>query len=621
MKMFLIIFALVGFTHLFAQKPPLPLDAYKKWCGLFNESISDDGRFVAYQEKAADGTIFTKVITLDGSPCGDTSWYTVKEKVNHPIGNDKLSTESLGGLLPVGFTLNQNSDPQFSGDGNKLYLELVRKQTSPADQHKESSVQIWKYNDDSLPPARTISNQYYYGKPFHAVLDLKTNKLIFINSESEDITVFPPRDAKSDYALTVSSVVKIAANKKQWFLNPHYEINLVSLSTGRRETIDETTCFQIRHFSPNGKFVIGYNLAKKRYFSYHLATKTLRFLATSIKHPFYDVEDDQPGFPNPYGIAGWSKNENNVYVYDQYDIWKISLDNSSAALNVTKGYGRKKRIVLRLLSIVKSKLEMQCDNLPEIAEDSILYVAGFSKDTKKNGFFSLVVGKNTSPELLHFSDSYFSFSAVVEPSSNMELPYMPVIKAKDANTFLLRRQTASEYPNLFVTTNFRDFRQITNVQPQVNYNWVRSELVKYQDAQGRTNNAIVYKPENFDSTRKYPVIFMLYERQSDALHIFNYLDLSGGTLNIPYFVSNGYIVVAPDIRYKTGEPGKSIFLSVNALANYMTKQRWVNASRMALQGHSFGGYEVNYLLTKTKRFAAAVEVAGLCDMLSTTISE
>jgi hypothetical protein len=32
------------------------------------------------------------------------------------------------------------------------------------------------------------------------------------------------------------------------------------------------------------------------------------------------AEDDHPDYPSPYGVAGWSENDNRVLIYDRYDI-------------------------------------------------------------------------------------------------------------------------------------------------------------------------------------------------------------------------------------------------------------------------------------------------------------
>ena len=75
-------------------------------------------------------------------------------------------------------------------------------------------------------------------------------------------------------------------------------------------------------------------------------------------------------------------------------------------------------------------------------------------------------------------------------------------------------------------------------------------------------------------------------------------------------MSRGYVVVCPDIWYEVGDPGSGIYDYVVSAVNYFKAKPWVAANRIGLQGHSWGGFEVNYLLTRTNVFACAVSAAG-----------
>jgi dipeptidyl aminopeptidase/acylaminoacyl peptidase len=93
--------------------------------------------------------------------------------------------------------------------------------------------------------------------------------------------------------------------------------------------------------------------------------------------------------------------------------------------------------------------------------------------------------------------------------------------------------------------------------------------------------------------------------------------LSNGTLNVAWFVSNGYLVFVPDIRYyKHGFPGNCAFEAVNSAADVLSRLPFINAKQMGLQGHSFGGWETNYIVSLTNRFAAAASSGGACDLVS-----
>src|SRR5690606_41270666 len=86
--------------------------------------------------------------------------------------------------------------------------------------------------------------------------------------------------------------------------------------------------------------------------------------------------------------------------------------------------------------------------------------------------------------------------------------------------------------------------------------------------------------------------------------------------NIPYYVSNEYLVFAPDIRYEIGYPGKSAEEYVNSGMRYLAENSWVDSTKMAIQGQSCGGYQVAHLITRTSMYAAAWSSAPVVNMTS-----
>ena len=159
--------------------------------------------------------------------------------------------------------------------------------------------------------------------------------------------------------------------------------------------------------------------------------------------------------------------------------------------------------------------------------------------------------------------------------------------------------------------------RISNINPQqADYLWGTPELFKWKAFDGTQLDGILYKPENFDENKKYPVMIYFYERRSESLY--NYLTPapSRSTVNIPYFVSNDYIVFVPDIVYKDGHPGESAYNCIVAGAQALAKNKWVDSKRMAIQGQSWGGYQVAYLVTRTDMFAAAGAGAPVSNMTS-----
>ena len=68
--------------------------------------------------------------------------------------------------------------------------------------------------------------------------------------------------------------------------------------------------------------------------------------------------------------------------------------------------------------------------------------------------------------------------------------------------------------------------------------------------------AILIKPENFDPSKKYPLMVYIYEELTQGLHSYAAPNV-GTSINITRYVSNGYVVLQPDIVYETGYPGQS----------------------------------------------------------------
>ena len=192
-----------------------------------------------------------------------------------------------------------------------------------------------------------------------------------------------------------------------------------------------------------------------------------------------------------------------------------------------------------------------------------------------------------------------------------------LVKAKDADEYIFDKNSFVESPNIYVTSDFKSETKLSNTNPQQqNYNWGTTELVKWTTPKGHSSEGILYKPENFDASKKYPMIVYFYEKLSENLYSYQAPAPTPSRLNIPFFVSNGYLVFVPDISYENGHPGASAVDYVNSGVEMLKKNSWVDGSKIGIQGQSWGGYQVAYLITKTNMYAAAWAGAPVVNMTS-----
>jgi dipeptidyl aminopeptidase/acylaminoacyl peptidase len=158
--------------------------------------------------------------------------------------------------------------------------------------------------------------------------------------------------------------------------------------------------------------------------------------------------------------------------------------------------------------------------------------------------------------------------------------------------------------------------KISNANPQqAEYVWGKAELIDYVNADGKTLRAVMIKPDNFDPSKKYPLMVYIYEQLANSLHSYRRPN-PGHSINITRYVSNGYVVLLPDIVYDTGYPGEAAEKCVIPAVNTAIAMNFVDPARIGIQGHSWGGYQITHLITRTNIFRAVQGGASVANMIS-----
>lgn len=307
---------------------------------------------------------------------------------------------------------------------------------------------------------------------------------------------------------------------------------------------------------------------------------------------FHDETHDTPNEPNPYGQMGWGVNDEVFYVYDKYDIWALD-PKGSKSWNWTGGTGRAQTIRYRY-----QRVDSEEKNI-DVSKPVLLNT--FHSVSKYGGFARYGAGANT-PEVLWSG------------------PYAPgfVTKQKNAEMYWVMRGNFSEIAELYETdSQFKEWKQRSLTNPQKEqFLWGEAELVSWISADGKPLEGILYKPEGFDPSKKYPMMVYFYETHSEGLYRSMSPAPSASTINIPFFVSRGYLVFTPDIVYSEGYPGKSAENSIIPGTLNLIAKGFVDENRIAIQGQSWGGYQVAHLVTRTNLFAAAGAGAPVSNMFS-----
>ncbi|TAE32636.1 MAG: S9 family peptidase [Cytophagales bacterium] len=147
------------------------------------------------------------------------------------------------------------------------------------------------------------------------------------------------------------------------------------------------------------------------------------------------------------------------------------------------------------------------------------------------------------------------------------------------------------------------------------------ELVNFTTSDGQKIDISIIKPADFDPAKKYPVMLDIYGGPG-AQSVYNDYSTSGWH---QYLAQQGYVIVSVNNRGSGGygrdfekivyeQLGKYESLDFAETARYLGKQPWVDAGRMAIRGHSYGGYMSSYtMLTHPGVFKVALVGAPVTD--------
>ncbi len=504
--------------------------------------------------------------------------------------------------MPTNFTLSENAQAiSFSKSGSHLFFGtapvLPVKDTLTPD-FERVSVDVWHYKDDYLQPLQLRNLQQELNKAYLARFDFDKGSVVQIGSSAFRNII---QTNEGDGAVFYGVADEGKRTASQWQGASFSDIYAINPLTGSKQLI-LTNIKGNTYPSSTGKYLVIYDEVKKKYSSYNSESQKMTSIAADIKMPLYDIENDVPDDPNAYGLAGWIENDESLLIYDQFDIWQIDPLGTKSSINITGGLGRKNNLVLRNITLDREARF--------IKKDQTLLLNVFNQKNKGSGLKTHVMG------------TLFEINA-----SNATLPtrISAVSKAKEADVISFGTETFQRSSNIAVidwkpNSILQDVQNALSLhQPnlqQANYNWGSAELFTWKAYTGKITEGIVYKPEDFDPKKKYPMIAYFYERSSDGLYGYSAPAPTPSRLNIPFFVSRGYIVFVPDIWYKTGYPGQSAYDYIVSGTRALVAKGYVDSTKLGLQGQSWGGYQIAHLITRTNLYAAAWAGAPVANMTS-----
>jgi dipeptidyl aminopeptidase/acylaminoacyl peptidase len=558
------------------------------------------------------GSLIAFLTDRDDYKAKQPSWSLYLVNKNAKQATKVVDAETDG--IPDGWWVASSAAPAFSEDQRRLYFntrpkpddlgkEKTKEQLEKEKEEPKAKLDIWHWQDPQLQPQQLLQANSERNRSYRAVFDLRDQNVVQLASEQLENVMADPR-SKSDVAIGLDrNKYEILAS---WDTPGFQDVYLVDLNTGKQKLVLEKLRGNAM-LSPEGKYLVWWEAEQQKGYGVETAEalNSDSFKPTEITNgidvPLVDELHDTPSLPGPYGFAGWTEDESAVLMYDRYDIWKLDPSGKSKPENVTRGYGRKNLITFRYVRLDREERT--------IALDKPLLLSLTDQKTKATGYCTIEAPDNSAG-----SETEFEPNVLIK--LNEELGRLT--KSDNADRIMFTRETFRVSPDLWVSdTDFQTLYRISKINPQQSeYLWGSAELTQWKSATGETLDGIIYKPDNFDPNKKYPMMVYFYERNSDNLNRYYAPAAGRSIINFSFYVSRGYVVFVPDIPYRTGLPGQSCYDAVVPGVKHMIDQGYIDEKAVGVQGHSWGGYQIAYLVTKTDIFACAEAGAPVSNMTS-----
>ena len=554
-------------------------------------------RTLQWREDAADLAVLR---TVDDSTFADTAHVVLvwrgldgTSPTRHVLG------AGSGTRIAPGIRVAEYRAPTWSEDGRVVFLGVQERRPAPEpceatddedceDDEETAGVEIWHALDLDPIPQQRVRERQLREDTHLAAWHLDRNAFVQLGDDlTEEAEIVP--GGRHVFGMDETPYEELAMFRQQFF-----DLYAIDVATGAKTLIEDRVPENATG-SPDGRYVIWFE--GEHWFAHDFESGTTRNLTESVPTTFVnlDVTPTREQMPS-FGVAGWLDGDQAILLNDRWDVWEVQLDGSGGRA-LTRGAAED----------VRYRLVDLDDDEDAIDPGAALYYSTYGEWTKKAGYARAARGD--VPTALVWADKSFGgFGG-------------GLMRARDADRYVFRQEAFDDSPDYFVAgPDLRNPRQVTRTNPfQAEYAWGRTQLVDYENEWGRRLQGVLTYPADYEPGREYPMIVYHYELLSQGTHQYQVPDPTQ-YYNQQIWSQEGYFVFRPDVVYRDRRPGQSNVETLRPAVAAVLETGLVDAERIGLIGHSWGGYQTTFFVTQDDMFAAAVAGAPLTNLMSMYLS-
>jgi dipeptidyl aminopeptidase/acylaminoacyl peptidase len=574
-------------VHVYDVKRGVTLDVASGEGRYRNLAIAKDGSLLAF---LSDNASYASDAPHD-------ALYVVDLRSAQPVAVRAVDAGASG--LPAGSAPSSNGTVAISDDGKRVFFGTAAAPTPrPSSIPERMPVDLWSWNDDSLQSQQMHDAAQERKRTYTAVYDVETKGFAQLGSPQHRAVEW---NQNPRVALAENDLPYLRA--ESWIGETYADLCAAALSGAPCTPL--ATHAHSPSLSPGGNFAVYWDQPSRHWISVDTASGKRVVLAAHAPVRFDLENDDRPETPQAYGMGGWLAGDRGVFIYDRYDVW-LADPQTGKAVDFTHGAGRATHTVYspvqtdrRAYSFDPAKPVL----LSLIDERS--YASGYARVSAAGGM----------PVTLLKRDAIVFGEREPLNLSLHDVTFAPVA-ARRSPQYAYTIETFRD-DNLWTSDDsFAHPVEVSDANPrQSQYRWGSERIISYRLKDGTPMRAVMLVPDGLARNRRAPMLVYFYEMWTPMYHSY-YRPGPGTEPNLSRYVSNGYVMLLPDVRYRTGHPGASALNCIMPAVDAAVATGYVDPNRIGISGHSWAAYQINYMITKTRRFRAAEAGAAVDDMFS-----
>lgn len=457
------------------------------------------------------------------------------------------------------------------GNGKSYFIDFDKRIPSV----KEEMLEVWYGTDKNLRKKKYGTQEHEYH-----IWDIETNR-------SEKLST----DRFSTFAPIGSDRYFLAFNTEEEFnyVNTSllFPVHLYDMNTQTSHPV--FSAVSNIAVSSKGEYILGFEEKQKMWMLYDLAT----FKLTPI---------EKKRLKNPV----FSSDTRSVFFESDNDLWKLDIKTKK----------------LSPLSIAKEKEVKILDK--ETRPSYIQYNARFeigTVDAEKGIVIKIRDKKNNLTSYINWNKG--KTETLIPPAQNRikDIQYnldtgniFSIEENYNSPPVLYRYETQFKNKENRKTAIFNSGKEDKIIVNQ------KQEILSYTNTAGTKLKGLLYYPISFNPNKKYPMVVRIYQQQAESCGVYLIPDYDEDGFNVRLLLENGYFVFLPDIIYDARGTGIAALDCVNSGLNQLQAHPNIDQKRIGFTGHSMGGYETNFIATKSNRFAAYLSGASVNNIVRSYFS-